>query len=213
MNLQPVSFPATLHLDEYRMTNQFRNEYQNIIVTAILLLPFHNIAGKYSTKEDLLNLKSTISILLKKVIEVNRTDLTFDRVSSFDLVLEVCATAIRIRQRNQRFGAMLSAEDAITQNTAAFWCQWLGHNLRPSSNIYRLMYHRVGNLLSLLSRSQVIESSEFERLCMQGLESDIRHLGGKLALVADINLRTYHTLYASILKQLTQSRFLIKSNQ
>lgn len=210
MSLQPAPFPATLHLDEYRMTNQFRNEYQNIIVTAILLLPFHSIAGKFATKEDLLNLKSTISILLKKVIEVNRTDLTFDRVSSFDLVLEVCSTAIRIRQRNQKFGAMLTAEDAITQNTAAFWCQWLGHNLRPSSNIYRLMYQRVNNLLSRLSRSEVIESTEFETLCLQGLDMDIRHLGGKLALVADINLRTFNTLYGSILKQLTQSGFLTK---
>ncbi|KAI9287197.1 T-complex protein 11-domain-containing protein [Umbelopsis sp. AD052] len=198
-------FPTTFNLDEYRMTNQFRNEYQNIIVMAILLLPFHQLAGKYATRKDLLQLKDTLKVLLKKVIEVNSRHPMTDRVSSFDLILEVCSTAIRIRQKRQPNFTM--SEDTITQKTARFWCQWLGQNLRPSSAIYCLMYHRIGKLLTDLSQSRRVDDSEFEALGLHGLDEDIRQLGGKIALVADINLRTFHILYASIVKRLSQLHF------
>lgn len=206
LELQPISYPTTLHLDEYRITNQFRNEYQNIIVTAILLLPFHQLAGRYATKKDLVGLKNTLSVLLKKVIEIHSRDVKSDRVSSYDLVLEVCATAIRVRHRRQHL-ATPASNDALTLKTAHFWCQWLGQNLRPSSSIYFLMYHRIGSLLTQLSQSRRVDDSEFEKLGLQGLENDIRHLGGKLALVADINLRTFHILYAATVKRLSLMHF------
>lgn len=212
MELQPISFPMTLHLDEYRMTNQFRNEYQNIIVTAILLLPFHQLAGKYATRNDLVSLKAALSVLLKKVIEVNCRDVMSDRVSSFDLILEVCATAIRVRHQRQHL-ALPASDDALTLNTARFWCQWLGQNLRPSSSIYCLMYHRIGKLLAQLSQSRRVDDTEFEKLGLQSLEGDIRYLGGKLSLVADINLRTFHILYASTVKRLSLMHFFDDSTQ
>jgi T-complex protein 11 len=198
-------FPTTFNLDEYRMTNQFRNEYQNIIVMAILLLPFHQLAGKYASKKDLLDLKGTLKVLLKKVIEVSSRHAMTDRVSSFDLILEVCSTAVRIR--HQRQPNLTMPEDTITLKTARFWCQWLGQNLRPSSSIYCLMYHRIGKLLTELSQSRRVDDSEFEALGLYGLEDDIRQLGGKIALVADINLRTFHILYASMVKRLSQLHF------
>lgn len=187
------------------MTNQFRNEYQNIIVMAILLLPFHQLAGKYASKNDLLDLKGTLKVLLKKVIEVSSRHAMTDRVSSFDLILEVCSTAIRIRHRRQP--NLSEPEDTITLKTARFWCQWLGQNLRPSSSIYCLMYHRIGKLLTELSQSRRVDDSEFEALGLHGLEDDIRQLGGKLALVADMNLRTFHVLYAAMVKRLSQLHF------
>jgi hypothetical protein len=210
LGLQTTFFPTTLNLDEYRITNQFRNEYQNIIVMAILLLPFHQLAGKYSSKKDLLGLKGTLSVLLKKVIEVSSRDVMADRVSSFDLILEVCATAIRIRHRHQ--SQLNMSEDTMTLKTARFWCQWLGQNLRPSSTIYGLMYHRIGKLLKQLSQSRRVDDSEFDALGLNGLEDDIRQLGGKLALVADMNLRTFHILYASMVKRLKHLQFFDNVN-
>ena len=69
------------------------------------------------------------------------------------------------------------------------------------------MYNRIGKLLTELSQSRRVDDTEFEALGLHGLEDDIRQLGGKLALVADMNLRTFHILYASMVKRLSQLHF------
>lgn len=184
LNLPTSAFPVTLSYDEKRLKHQLRHEFQNIIVIALLLMPYRLMAGKQAKQEDLNQLKAIYSKLLKDA------SIASGRVSCFHLALHACNIA------NQ--DASLSKDQVIHQ--AKYWSNWMNQNLRNTSPVYKIMYDRVRTII-LTSMAQVENdalSPSFTHATV-GLEKEIDRLGKKLSAIADYNLRTFGSLYTYLL--------------
>jgi hypothetical protein len=121
-------FPITLQFDERRLTNQFRFEFQNIIVIGILLMPYRHLAGSNLKKSEICKLKSIYTTLLK----------SDQQVSCRYLALHACEAA------------------HVNTETAQFWEEWLSQQLQPTSSIFKIFYKRISaQLLSCLLNTSV----------------------------------------------------------
>ncbi|CAO3628212.1 unnamed protein product [Cunninghamella echinulata] len=65
LGLKSVPFPITLQFNERRITQQFRHEFQNILLVFILLIPYRYLAGNFATLSDMTRLKRSCIELCK----------------------------------------------------------------------------------------------------------------------------------------------------
>ncbi|KAI8642759.1 T-complex protein 11-domain-containing protein [Parasitella parasitica] len=177
-------FPITFSYDEKRLTHQMRHEFQNIIVIGLLLMPYRLMAGKKAKQSDLDHLKTTFSKLLKDA------SIASGRVSCFHLALYACNIAKQLEPDNT------TKDNVIDQ--AKYWSNWMNQNLRNTSPVYQIMYHRVRSMIL-----DAMAQGSFDNVASQhatmGLEYEISKLGQKLILIADYNLRTFGSLYTYLL--------------
>ncbi|GAA5797871.1 T-complex protein 11-domain-containing protein [Helicostylum pulchrum] len=189
LNLPSCTFPITFCYDEKRLKHQLRHEFQNIIVIALLLMPYRLMAGKQAKQEDLNQLKSMYSKLLKDA------SIASGRVSCFHLALHACNMA------NQ---TSLSKEDVIQQ--AKYWSNWMNQNLRNTSPVYKIMYDRVRTIiLTFMAQGETENLSCNYTHATVGLEKEIAKLGKKLTAIADYNLRAFGSLYTYLLPSVRMS--------
>lgn len=200
LQLQPIlQFPVTLQFDERRLTHQFRYEFQNMIVIAILMVPYRHLSGKYVNTEDILLLKKLYTSLLKDASVVVTNDQVCgskkndNQVSCYQLALHSCYTAMKRHEKNN---SSMTSSKLI--ETTKFWEEWLSHNLKPTSLIFKLMYDRICGQLAFYARCGELSIDTTTEVI--GLESDLESLGSKLKLVADLNLETYGVIYKSVAK-------------
>lgn len=193
-----IPFPITLQFDEKRLTHQFRYEFQNMIVISILLVPYRHLSGKCVDKEDINSLKKLYTNLLKNASVVitnnnnnNASKKNESQISCYQLALHSCYTAI---QRHEKKSGQIRT-DLI--EVTKFWEDWLSHNLKPTSIIFKLMYDRISDHLTFYTRFGELSTNTSE---IMGLETDVKSLGTKLKLVADLNLETYGVLYKNVAK-------------
>ncbi|KAI8337335.1 T-complex protein 11-domain-containing protein [Blakeslea trispora] len=187
LQLSPTSFPITFSYDEKRLKHQMRHEFQNIIVIGLLLMPYRLMAGRKATRIELNQLKSVYSKLLRDA------SVTSGRVSCFHLALHACNI---VRQRHK---TRLIPQDAMVEQ-ARYWSNWMNQNLRSTSPVYQVMYHRVRSiLLYAMSRGSFEEQDIQQQHATIGLEQEIGKLSEKLSLIADYNMRTFGSLYTYLL--------------
>jgi hypothetical protein len=197
LHLQPISFPITLQFDERRLTHQFRYEFQNMIVISLLLVPYRHLSGKFVDKEDIDALKKLYTNLLKDASVVITNDQICgskkndNQVSCYQLALHSCYTAIKRHEKRHE----PTSKNLI--ETTKFWEDWLSHNLKPTSIIFKLMYDRICDHLAFYTRFGELSTNISQIL---GLETDLESLGTKLKQVADLNLETYGVLYQNVAK-------------
>ena len=192
-NLKPPPFPITLQFDERRLTHQFRYEFQNILVMAILLVPYRHLTGKFTDAGDIRSLKRVYTNVLKSASIVTHGRIGEDEalLSCYQLALHTCHTAVR---RHEKEGGPM-ARDTLAQMTQ-FWEEWLFLHLKPTSTIFKLMYDRVcGSLAYFTQHGQLDTTHE-----VVGLEGEIESLGTKLKSVSDFNLEIFGTLYRNVTK-------------
>ncbi|KAI8384730.1 T-complex protein 11-domain-containing protein [Radiomyces spectabilis] len=185
-----VPYPITLQFDRRRLTQEFRFEFQNIIVIAILLMPYRHLAGRQWKLGDIFQLKQVYSALLNEASSSTRRS---SRVSCFQLALHACHVALELQKPH--------AASTDLGHLAHFWGEWLTQNLQPYSFIYKLMYERVVfSLRHYLHRGPVMRNSS----TMIGLEDDIESLGFKIKMVADLNLQIFTPLYQCLMASIEQ---------
>ncbi|KAK4516903.1 uncharacterized protein ATC70_000230 [Mucor velutinosus] len=184
LQLTPCSFPITFCYDEKRLKHQMRHEFQNIIVIGLLLMPYRLMAGKRARQSDLDHLKTTYSKLLKDA------SIASGRVSCFHLALHACNMAKQLDPANV-------SQDVIEQ--AKYWSNWMNQNLRNTSPVYQIMYHRVRSIILDAMAQGTFDSIAATQHATMGLEHEISKLGQKLILIADYNLRTFGALYTYLL--------------
>lgn len=169
-----------------------RHEFQNIIVIGLLLMPYRLMAGKNAKESDLNQLKSTYSKLLKDA-SVNS-----GRVSCFHLAIHACNMAKQLNPQQQT-----TKDDIIEQ--AKYWSNWMNQNLRNTSPVYQIMYHRVRALiLCTMAQGPLLDRTAHATI---GLEQEIAKLSEKLTLLADYNLRTFGSLYTYLIPSIQYKEF------
>ncbi|KAF1807780.1 T-complex protein 11-domain-containing protein [Mucor lusitanicus] len=186
LQLTPCSFPITFCYDEKRLKHQMRHEFQNIIVIGLLLMPYRLMAGKKARQSDLDHLKTTYSKLLKDA------SIASGRVSCFHLALHACNMAKQLLDP-----AHAPHQDVIEQ--AKYWSNWMNQNLRNTSPVYQIMYHRVRSIILDAMAQGTFDTMRATQHATMGLEHEISKLGQKLILIADYNLRTFGSLYTYLL--------------
>lgn len=183
LQLPTSAFPITFCYDEKRLKHQMRHEFQNIIVIGLLLMPYRLIAGKHAKESDLNQLKSTYSKLLKDA------SINSGRVSCFHLAIHACNMAKQLNTEEA------TKDDIIEQ--AKYWSNWMNQNLRNTSPVYQIMYHRVRALiLCTMAQRPSMDRNTHATI---GLEQEVSKLGEKLILIADYNLRTFGSLYTYLI--------------
>ncbi|CAO3633733.1 unnamed protein product [Cunninghamella blakesleeana] len=65
LGLKSVPFPITLQFNERRITQQFRHEFQSILLVFILLIPYRYLAGNFASVSDMTRLKRSCIELCK----------------------------------------------------------------------------------------------------------------------------------------------------
>ena len=187
LQLPTTNFPITFSYDEKRLKHQMRHEFQNIIVIGLLLMPYRLMAGRKATRIELNQLKITYSKLLRDA------SITSGRVSCFHLALHACNL---VRQRHK---TRLIPQDVMIEQ-ARYWSNWMNQNLRSTSPVYQVMYHRVRSiLLYAMSQGSFDEQAIQQQHATIGLEQEIGKLSEKLSLIADYNMRTFGSLYTYLL--------------
>ncbi|KAL0096938.1 T-complex protein 11-domain-containing protein [Phycomyces blakesleeanus] len=223
LGFPPAPFPVTLRFDKKRLTHLFRYEFQNIIVTSILLIPYRYLAGSYENMKDIVKLKRLFNYLLQGAFILTSPDAenAYEQaaqgikdgtiVSCHSLALHACNTAIQTHLDNGLDDATKSTPNLdLSQlpSLTSFWGEWLSHNLRPGSPIYMLMYRRICKYLKNYARYGRPEKEEIENgmilTGMTGLEDEIKVLGQKLKIVAELNLDTFISLYSFLAKFVKQ---------
>jgi hypothetical protein len=86
------------------------------------------------------------------------------------------------------------------QDDVSLWENWLLHNLEASSAIYKLMYNRLCHHLQFFSQHECMMETATKE--MTALEGEIKTLGKKLKMVADLNLETYGSVYKNIINNI-----------
>lgn len=191
LQLPTSAFPVTFCYDEKRLKQQMRHEFQNIIVIGLLLMPYRLIAGKKARQSDLKYLKVTYSRLLKDA------SIASGRVSCFHLALHACNVAKQLEPSNT------VKDDVIEQ--ARYWSNWMNQNLRNTSPVYQIMYHRVRSIILKAMAQGTFDNIATQHATM-GLEQEISRLGQKLILIADYNLRTFGPLYTYLLPSIRHNK-------
>lgn len=191
LQLSTSPFPITFCYDEKRLKHQMRHEFQNIIVIGLLLMPYRLMAGKRAKQSDLDHLKTTYSKLLKDA------SIASGRVSCFHLALHACNIANQLEPNNT------VKDDVIDQ--AKYWSNWMNQNLRNTSPVYQIMYHRVRSIILNAMAQGTFENIATQHATM-GLEQEISKLGQKLILIADYNLRTFGSLYTYLLPSIRHKK-------
>lgn len=191
LQLSTSPFPITFCYDEKRLKHQMRHEFQNIIVIGLLLMPYRLMAGKRAKQSDLEHLKTTYSKLLKDA------SIASGRVSCFHLALHACNIAKQLEPNDT------VKDDVIDQ--ARYWSNWMNQNLRNTSPVYQIMYHRVRSIILNAMAQGTFENIATQHATM-GLEQEISKLGQKLILIADYNLRTFGSLYTYLLPSIRHKK-------
>ncbi|KAI7865170.1 T-complex protein 11-domain-containing protein [Spinellus fusiger] len=232
LGTRPVPFPATLQFDEKRLTHLFRYEFQNIIVTSILLIPYRHLAGKHQSVDDIMKLKRLFAFFLEGafILTTPETEHSSEDVaqglkegtiiSCYNLALHACNVAILAHERSNSSGTGTKDEKPPALDNsqltlqATFWGDWLCHNLRPGSPIYMLMYNRICKFLKSCASSNVEEQEQKGKhrdpevdtgiLC---LEEELRSLGQNIGMIAKTNLDTYTSVYSFVAKLVKQDIF------
>lgn len=191
-------FPTTLQFDEKRLTHQFRYEFQNMIVIAIIMVPYRHLVGKYAHNDDIVMLKKLYTSLLKDASVVANEQICGSKknkaqVSCYQLALHACHTAIKRHEKN---GGPISLSSLI--DTTKFWEEWLSHNLKPTSSIFKLMYDRICGHLTFYAKHGALSIEPSSEVI--GLKEELESLGSKLKSVADLNLETFGVIYKSVAK-------------
>lgn len=191
-------FPTTLQFDEKRLTHQFRYEFQNMIVIAIIMVPYRHLVGKYAHTDDVVMLKKLYTSLLKDASVVANEQICGSKknkaqVSCYQLALHACHTAIKRHEKN---GGPISLSSLV--ETTKFWEEWLSHHLKPTSGIFKLMYVRICGQLVLYAKHGALSSEPSSEVT--GLKEELEALGTKLKQVADLNLETFGVIYKSVAK-------------
>lgn len=179
LQLVPTSFPITFRYDEKRLKTNMRHEFQNIIVLALLLMPYRLMAGKYAKEEHITRLKTSYSALLKDA------SITSGRVSCFHLALKACNLAREVAPIR---------DDVV--DLARYWSNWMHKNLRNASPVYKVMYDRVRSNLLIGISQRTMDGPQLHATI--GLEPEIVKLGKKLIVLISYNKRTFRLLYNSI---------------
>lgn len=65
LGIKSVPFPITLQFNERRITQQFRQEFQSILLVFILLIPYRYLAGNFASVSDMTRLKRSCIELCK----------------------------------------------------------------------------------------------------------------------------------------------------
>lgn len=81
-----------------------------------------------------------------------------------------------------------------------FWQDWLLHNLKATSVIYKLMYERICH--QLIFATQYGKTHDSMPIEITFLKNEICTLGKKLKLLADLNLKTYGSIYRNVCQSL-----------
>lgn len=205
LQLTPCPFPITFSYDEKRLKHQMRHEFQNIIVIGLLLMPYRLMAGKKARQADLDHLKTTYSKLLKDA------SIASGRVSCFHLALHACnmakqlaAAAAAAADPPPAAAAHANQQDVIEQ--AKYWSNWMNQNLRNTSPVYQIMYHRVRSIILDAMAQGTFDTNAATQHATMGLEHEISKLGQKLILIADYNLRTFGSLYTYLLPSIRHKK-------
>ncbi|KAI9023718.1 T-complex protein 11-domain-containing protein [Phycomyces nitens] len=223
LGYQPVPFPVTFRFDEKRLTHLFRYEFQNIIVTSILLIPYRYLAGSYENLGDIVRLKRLFNYLLQGAFILTSPDAENaceqaaqgikdgTIVSCHSLALHACNTAIQTHMNAELVDSGKSKpnlDPSHLGSLTSFWGEWLSHNLRPGSPIYMLMYMRICGYLKNYARygrpKKESEGNQRVLIGMIGLEDEIKALGERLKIVAELNLDTFVSLYSFLARFVKQ---------
>jgi hypothetical protein len=171
-------WPVTFQFDQKRMTHQFRYEFQHLLVIAIMLVPYRQLTGSHLDACHIRTLKKQV---YAKLIQLNATPLVLDESIYRQLAHHTCQTAAL-------------TNTGISSKTMTFWEAWMVHNVKQTSPIFQLMYERLSRQLQYVAQhgKLIPQESTVEVL---GLEEEIRALGLKLKLVADLNLEAFSKVY------------------
>ncbi|KAI8994582.1 T-complex protein 11-domain-containing protein [Pilobolus umbonatus] len=191
--LHPDIFPVSLQYDEKRLKNQMAHEFQNVIVIALLMMPYRIIAGHKAKRKDLMKLKERYADIL------NEASISNKRVPCLYLATQACKMANKLIMEKK-------ADNDFIIKQSKYWSSWISHNLRSESAVYKLLHKRIrGNMIKVLAYRPEKGDEHVDKLytfvqgfrdhVTIGLDEEIIQLGTKLLVVANYNLRIFGSLY------------------
>lgn len=182
-----VPWPVTFQFDQKRMTHQFRYEFQHILIMAIMLVPYRHLVGG---ELDLARIQTLKKQMYVELVQLNRTPFALEGKTYRQLAHYACQTAAATRNQH--------AMGALDQKTVAFWENWMIQNVKHTSPLFKLMFARLSRQLQYVAQHgklrPVLQGTAAAAEVM-GLEEEIRALGLKLKLVADLNLEAFSKVY------------------
>ncbi|ORX55026.1 hypothetical protein DM01DRAFT_1345381 [Hesseltinella vesiculosa] len=228
-HLPGVPCPITFQFDERRLLQQFRQDFHNLILVSLVLIPYRHFAGRSVTANDMAKLKR---VCVQLCWDMESTGFPVmaslqDRKEATHLyhrlIYKACQRGLLAHDRSvfrkkswqPRLRPLhldsdlpnlpASADPKQLSQAAHFWTHWLIIHLNPRSCIYQLMYQRICYLLSYISQHGPCHldpptMSLLNR--MVGVQENILSFGEKLNLLADLNLNTFGPIYRWIVKDI-----------
>lgn len=169
-----MTWPLTFQFDQKRMTHQFRYEFQHLLVIAIMLVPYRQLVKGQLDMRHIQTLKKQV---YAKLIPLNSTPLALEEKTYRQLAHHACQTA----------------QPDISFKTLTFWETWMVQNVKRTSTIFILMYERLSRQLQYVAQHGKLNANTAPEV--MGLEEEVRTLGLKLKLVADLNLEAFSKVY------------------
>ncbi|KAI8063320.1 hypothetical protein BC940DRAFT_349176 [Gongronella butleri] len=217
-----VPFPIVLQFDERRLLQQFRQEFQSMMLVSLLLIPYRYYAGSYSSTGDIVKLKR---LCVQVCWDMHATG--FPVMASLQdrkdvmhlyhrLVYKACHRGLAARARRDASAQPLMEQKEViapftprqlAEDAAQLWACWLITHLDPASAIYKLMYERMCHLLAHLSQHgpNLDENATNAMERMVGIQENILALGEKIKLLTDLNLATFGPIFKWLAKDISEN--------